>query len=205
MQSYWKPFVLIACFGILAACEESIVPTDSDTALELSAKPGATPVFYDYTFSGDIVGNLNDVPVSGSDPFKQLNSADFTFSFPTTSTEGDTGTCDLKNPELLPSVNAWDSYASGGWGGQVELSRRKRGAFHLQITGTQTDPDGGSINLALNDTPVEDTNAGGTAVIRFENARALVSAFSYAEVDGEGPMYDSQDRCVNFTITAERQ
>lgn len=202
MQTSGKWLFLLAGIALLAGCEESFGPSDMPTSLEPAAKPSPT-VLYDYEFAGDIQGTLDNVAVGGSDPFKQVSSAGLTFSFPTAST-GDTLTCDSKNPELLPSVNDWSGYASDPWGGQLNLSRKKRSAIHLQITGTQT--GGGSINLAVNDVPVEDTNSGNTAEIRFENARALISALSYSEIDGGGqPVYDSADRCVNFTVTATRQ
>jgi hypothetical protein len=115
-------------------------------------------------------------------------------------------TCDQKNPELASSVNDWGGYDSAPWGGDLDLSRRKRSSFHLQISGTQTDDDAGSINLAVNDVAVEGTDLEGNRQIRFQDARALVSAFSYSDTGvDEEPAYDALDRCVNFEITAKRQ
>ena len=199
-----KRFVLLAGIALLAACEESFVPSHMPTALEPAAKASSS-VLYDYVFSGDIQGSLDNVPASASDPFKQVSSGALSFSFPAAST-GETFICDGKNPELLETTIDWGGYASDPWSGELNLSRRKRSAFHLQITGTQADSSGGSINLAVNDVPVVDTNSGDVAEIRFEDARALISALSYSETDGSGqPVYDSTDRCVNFTITATRQ
>lgn len=203
MHTSGKWFVLLAGIALLAACEESFGPSDMPTSLVPAAKPSSSAV-YDYVFSGDIQGSLDNVTASASDPFKQVSTNGLSFSFPTASM-GDTSVCNQKNPELVPSVNDWGGYDSDPWSGELTLSRRKRSAFHLQITGAQTDGSG-SINLAVNDLPVEDTNSGNTAVIRFEDARALISALSYSDTDGGGqPVYDSADRCVNFTITATRQ
>jgi hypothetical protein len=195
--------LLMASVGLLVGCEESFGPTDTPTSLEPAAKPAPAAV-YDYVFTGDIEGTLQNVSASPSDPFKQVGSDELSFNFPASST-GVVDTCDQKNPELVPSTNEWRGYAAAPWGGGIDLSRRKRSAFHLQITGSQTDTDGGSINLAVNDVAVDDTDPSGNPQIRFQNARALVSAFSYSETLGGGPDYDAQDRCVNFEITATRQ
>jgi len=204
MRSSGKQLLLIVIVGFLAACEESSVPTDTSTSLEPAAKPAPNAV-YDYEFEGDIVGELLNVSASPNDPFKQVNAGGLNFSFPASST-GVADTCNQKNPELAPSVNDWGGYDSGPWGGALNLSRRKQSAFHLQITGTQAD-EAGSINLAVNDVPVEDSNDmdTGIAIIRFQNARALVSALSYSDtLDNGGPDYDPDDRCVNFIITATK-
>ena len=195
MHSYRKSLILTMLLGVFVACEESAVPTDGITGLELAAKP--VSAVYTYIFSGDIQGVVENVPGTASDPFKQIATSGLTFSFPASS--GDTGVCDAKQPELLESTNDWGGYADADWTGSIDLSRRKRSSFHLQITGSQTDGTG-SINLAVNDVPEEDTN-----VIQFVNARALISALSYSETDGGQPTYDAADRCVNFTITAEPQ
>ena len=192
-------YVLMAGLAFFLACEESYGPTDMATGLELAAKPANA--LYTYTFSGDIQGELTNVPASSSDPFKQVSASGLSFEFPAAST-ADTTACNTDQPSLAPTVNDWDGYASDKWAGAIDLSRRKKSSFHLQITGTQNDGTG-SINLAVNDVPVEDTNVGGTAMIRFEDARALISALSYSETDGNGdPTYDAEDRCVNFSITA---
>ena len=204
MRSYGKQILLMATVGILAGCEESFGPTNTTSSLEPAAKPSSNAL-YDYTFEGDIQGTLNDVSASTSDPFKEVSFGSLSFSFPMDSTAGDTSVCDDKNPELLPSVNDWGGYSSDPWSGELNLSRRKRSAFHLQITGTQTDGSG-SINLAVNDVPFQDSNDGIIAEIQFKDARALISAFSYSDTVGGGqPDYDSADRCVNFTIRATRQ
>jgi hypothetical protein len=202
MRSYGRPLLLIASVGFLAACEESVVPTDTSSPLELAGKPAPTAV-YDYEFEGDIVGELLNVSASPSDPFKQVNSGGLDFEFVTAS--GDTTACNEKHRDLTLSVNDWGGYALDPWDVQVDLSRRKRSAFHLQITGTQDDGVG-SINLAVNDVPFMDENDNGlTAVIEFRDVRALVSALSYSDtLDGGGPDYDPDDRCVNFIITARK-
>ncbi|HET6360584.1 MAG TPA: hypothetical protein VFH11_00840 [Gemmatimonadota bacterium] len=203
MHSSRKRFVLLAGIALFAACEESFGPSGMPTALEPAAKPSSN-VLYDYEFSGDIQGTMDNVPASASDPFKQVSTGGLSFSFPTAST-GDTFVCDQKNPELVPSVNDWGGYDSAPWAGELNLSRRKRSAFHLQISGGQTDGSG-SLNLAVNDVSVQDSNDGEIAVLRFDDARALISALSYSETDGGGQAdYDSADRCVDFTITATRQ
>ena len=203
MRWYGRPLLLIASVGLLAACEESFVPTDTSTSLAPAAKPEPAAV-YDYAFTEDIEGTLLSVSANPADPFKQLNASGLDFAFVTAS--GDTTVCNEKQPDLTPSVNDWGGYALAPWDVQVDLSRRKRTSFHLQITGTRTDGTG-SINLAVNDVPVVDSNDTntGTAIIRFQDARALVSALSYSDtLDGGGPDYDADDRCVNFTITATR-
>src|SRR5688572_32137323 len=144
MHGPGKWFVLLAGIALLAACEESFGPAGMPTSLEPAAKPPSTSL-YTYAFSGDIQGSLENVPASPSDPFKQVSSGGLSFSFPAAST-GNTTVCDQKNPELVPSVNDWGGYDSAPWGGELNLSRKKRSAFHLQITGTQTDESGGSIN-----------------------------------------------------------
>jgi hypothetical protein len=198
-----KLLVLLAGIAFFAACEDSIGPTDTPTPLELAAKPSASTL-YTYMFTGDIHGTVSNVAASPSDPFKQVSAGGLSFSFPDFSV-GDTMVCDQEQPDLAPSVNAWGGYASAPWGGDLNLSRRKKSSFHLQLTGTQTD-GAGSINLAVNDVPVVDTNDGVTATIEFQDSRALISAFSFADtVAGGEPIHDSDDRCVNFTITAMKE
>lgn len=203
MRSYGRHVLLISSVGLLAACEESFVPTDAETSLEPAAKPAPTAV-YTYAFTGDIEGTLLNVSASPADPFKQVNSSGLDFEF--VAATGDTIVCNEKQPDLAPSVNDWGGYALAPWDVQVDLSRRKRSAFHLQITGIQDDGTG-SINLAVNDVPFLDNNDDGvTAVIEFRDVRALVSALSYSDtLDSGGPDYDPDDRCVNFTITATKQ
>ena len=203
MCSYRKQILLVATLGFLAACEESFGPTDTPTSLEPAAKQAPAAV-YDYAFTGDIEGTLLNVSASPADPFKQLTSGGLDFEFVAAS--WDTTACNEKQPDLTPSVADWGGYALAPWDVQVDLSRRKRSAIHLQITGTQND-GAGSINLAVNDVPFADENNNGvTAVIEFQDARALVSALSYSDtLDSGGPDYDPDDRCVNFTITATKR
>lgn len=201
MHAYGMRYVLMTGLALLLACEETNGPTGTTTGLELSAKPSS--VLYTYTFSGDIEGTLTNVPASSSDPFKVVNSSGLSFSFLTAAT-GNTTVCNQEQ-SLQPAVIDWGEYDSDSWAGAMDLSRRKKSAFHLQITGAQNDGTG-SINLVVNDVPVLDTNSGGLAVIQFQDARALISALSYSKTDGDGaPIYDADDRCVNFTITAEPQ
>ena len=197
MPAYRNSLVLTILLGVFVACEEGVVPTDGVTGLELAAK-SPTSAVYTYTFSGDIQGVLADVPGNASDPFKQIVTSGQTFSFPPTSS-GNTSVCDSEQPELVETTNDWGEYAAPDWTGNVDLSRRKRSSFHLQITGSQSDGSG-SINLAVNDVAIEGTN-----VIHFVDARALISALSYSETDlNDQPLYDSRDRCVTFTITASQ-
>jgi hypothetical protein len=203
MHAYGRWFVLIAGIAYFGACEDSIGPTDTPTSLELSAKPPSNTL-YTYALSGDIEGTLTNVSASTSDPFKQVNTGGLSFEFPATST-ADTTACNQKDRSLAPTVNDWGGYDSGPWAGEMNLSRRKRSSFHLQITGTQTD-GAGSINLAVNDVPVEGTNDEGNPELQFQDSRALISALSYSDTTSSGePDYDADDRCVNFTITATPQ
>jgi hypothetical protein len=203
MHARQKLLVLLAGIALFSACEDNIGPSDTSTPLGLAAKPPASTL-YTYMFTGDIQATVSNVPASPSDPFKQVSAGGLAFSFPMAST-GNTTVCNQEQPDLAPSVNDWGGYDSAPWGGDLNLSRRKKSSFHLQITGTQTD-GAGSINLAVNDVPAVDTNVDGTATIEFQDARALISAFSFADtgVGGE-PIHDSDDRCVNFTITATPQ
>jgi len=198
MPAYKKSLVITMLFGAFLGCEEGFGPGDDPTGLELSARPAGSAV-YTYTFDGDIRGVVTNVSGSASDPFKQIATSGLTFSFPPASS-GNTSVCDAEQPELLETTNDWGGYAAADWTGNLDLSRRKRSSFHLQITGSQSDGSG-SINLAVNDVAVEGTN-----VIQFVDARALISALSYSETDEGGqPIPDGVDRCVNFTITAELQ
>ena len=205
MRSYGKRFILIAGVGLLAACGEGLAPTDAGTLLELSGKPSPPAALYTYTFTGDIQGTLQNVPANAGDPFKQVSAGGLTFWFPAVAS-GDTGACDSEQPELMPTTIDWRGYATFPWGGDLDMSRRKRGAFHLQITGSQSD-GAGSINLVVNDVAAEGTDGGGNPILQFDDARALISAFSYSNTEGVGgpPIYDPQDRCVDFEITATPQ
>lgn len=203
MHAHGKRFVLIAGIALLVACEESFGPTDTPTSLGPSAKPSSSAL-YTYTFSGDIEGTLDSVPASTSDPFKQVSAGGLSFEFPATSS-GMTSICNEKPKLETDTVNEWEGYASAPWGGEMTLSRRKRSSFHLQITGSQTDGVG-SINLAVNDVPVEGTNGAGNPELRFQDSRALISALSYSDTTSSGgPDCDADDRCVNFIITATPQ
>ena len=156
---------------------------------------------YTLTFDGDLEGTVSGMTLDYTDPLKQISAGGM--SFRPVLASGDRSACRRINGGLVTATE-WGAFAASPWLGSMDLARRGGGSFHLQLVGGQQDPDGGYINLVVNDTPVTDTvSPTGIAFTDFRNARALVSSGSWSDTDGGGgPVTDGDDRCINFTITA---
>lgn len=168
---------------------------------EVTLRQGKTNL-YTLTFGGDLEGSVSGVTLDYRDPLKQISAS--AVSFRPVSSSGDRSACRRINGGLVTATD-WGAFAASPWFGDMELARRGGGSFHFQLVGDQQDPDGGRINLVVNDRPITDTVdlVTGIAFTDFRNARALVGLSSWAEVDASGtPVSDSRDRCINFTITA---
>lgn len=157
---------------------------------------------YTLTFGGDLAGTVTGLTLDFRDPLKAINAG--AVSFRPVLASGDRSACRRINGTPV-TVTDWGAFSDSSWIGGMDLARRGSGSFHFQIVGDQEDPDGGHINLVVNHKPVTDTVdlATGLAFADFRNARALVGLASWAESDPNGaPVQDSEDRCINFTITA---
>ncbi|HET6360585.1 MAG TPA: hypothetical protein VFH11_00845 [Gemmatimonadota bacterium] len=157
---------------------------------------------YTLTFGGDLMGTVSGLTLDSRDPLKAINAG--AVSFRPVLASGERSACRRINGTSVTATD-WGAFSNSSWRGGMDLARRGSGSFHFQIVGDQEDPDGGQINLVVNHEPVTDTVnlATGIAFADFRNARAQVGLTSWAETDANGAAVpDSEDRCINFTITA---
>jgi hypothetical protein len=157
---------------------------------------------YTLTFGGDLEGTVTGVTLDYRDPLKEINAG--AISFRPISASGDRSMCRRINNQFVTATD-WGAFSGSSWQGGMDLARRGGGSFHLQIVADQHDSDGGHINLVVNEKPRTDTVDVGTGIAfaDFRNARAMVGLSSWAERDANWEAVpDSEDRCINFTITA---
>ncbi len=194
-------FALLALFGLAACNADTPTGTNSSAGPPLFAKGGGTQTQYAITFAGGLQSDLAH-PFSAlaktGDPFYGGVSGNPVYLTLPASAGGDAAVCNAGS-SLLPSTGDWGAYA-GVWKGTYSVGARGQGPSYDQGFNATREDGTGWILLSVKGDGVKSNN---NLTLTFTNARGLVSASSTptGSFGGVGP-FDSQDRCLTFSITA---
>ena len=194
-------FALLALLG-LAACNADI-PTGTDSSTgPLFARGGGNQTLYAITLAGglqsDPTNPFSAMGVTGN-PFSSKVSANPAYLILPASAGGDDlAACD-GDGSLGPSTALWGGY-EGLWKGSFSVTGKKPYGYHVAFNATRDDGTGW-IWLVVNSAGVKSNN---NLTLSFTNVRGLVSAYSTptGSFDPRVGPFDSQDRCLTFSITA---
>jgi len=194
----------------LAACSRDVPTTPRALAsAPLFAKPSAQTL-YAFSWQGGFQSDANhpfSTLAKPGDPFGGGIDADGVYLVLPPSAGGDANVCN-EGSTTDPSTGSWVGESgdyTGLWVGHVtaNVSTGKQGATTANFSFNAARSDGtGWIWLVLKGGTVSSTN--GKLTLSFTNARGLISTYSTptGSFDPRVGPFDSQDRCLTFSVTA---
>lgn len=192
-----------AVLGLLSCSGESPIAPESAREPIALARGGGSQTLYALTLAGGLQSDpahpFSTMGVTGN-PFSGAIGANPAYLVLPSGSGGDPSICNQDGSGQSATTGDWGGYA-GVWKGNFTVAPKKGGSsYHVTYNATREDGTGW-IWLVINSPGTKSTD---NLTLTFTNVRGLVSLYSTptGSFDPRVGPFDSQDRCLTFSITA---